>query len=287
MTGISVDTLRAWERRYHVVKPDRSARGRLYDESHVQRFMQLRNAVASGYAIGQVAALSGHELEELARCKPSLAASASGTRNEALIAAVESFDTGRLNRELGRLAALLSPAEFVNQVALPVMREVGGRWHAGTMRAAHEHMLTEGILSLLGALAGLNRPAEAQPKLLATTPAGELHEIGIIAGAMLAGARGFHVACLGPNLPANEILFAIERTKPEVVLLGLTTPEPLPAAKDAVREVAAGLPSETELWLGGAGANHVMPLDRPGTIIVEDFDALEGNLTRIQRRTAG
>src|SRR5580700_7640026 len=58
MTGISVDTLRAWERRYHVVTPDRSPRGRLYNESHVQRFLQLRDAVASGYAIGQVAALS-------------------------------------------------------------------------------------------------------------------------------------------------------------------------------------------------------------------------------------
>lgn len=170
MTGISVDTLRAWERRYHVVNPDRSARGRLYDESHVQRFLQLRNAVASGYAIGQVAALSGTELEELAGCRPSPAASVASAHTEALMAAVESFDVGRLNQELGRLAALLTPDELVNDVALPLMREVGVRWNAGTMRAAHEHIVTEGIRGLLGAMSRLNRPDDSQPRLLAATP---------------------------------------------------------------------------------------------------------------------
>ena len=283
MTGISVDTLRAWERRYHVVNPDRSARGRLYDESHVQRFLQLRDAVASGYAIGQVAALSGSELEELARCRPSPAASVASAHNEGLIAAVESFDSRRLNQELGRLAALLSPAEFVDRVVLPLMREVGARWHAGTMRVAHEHMVTEGIRSLLGAMARLNRPADSPVKILTTTPAGELHEVGIVASAMLAGARGMQVACLGPNLPADEILFAVACAKPHVVLLGLTTPEPLPASRDTVRSVADGLPAETELWLGGEGAAAVLPVDRPGSFAVADFRSLDRNLTRLQK----
>ena len=57
MTGLSVDTLRAWERRYKVVSPERSAHGRLYEEADVQRFLRLRSLVGKGFAIGGVAGL--------------------------------------------------------------------------------------------------------------------------------------------------------------------------------------------------------------------------------------
>ena len=102
MTGLSVDTLRAWERRYRVVEPARSARGRLYTDSDVKRFILLRTAVEKGYAIGQVAALPDSELDGLADRKdaavpaPAPVIAVPPDFPETVMAAVKSFDSARV-----------------------------------------------------------------------------------------------------------------------------------------------------------------------------------------------
>lgn len=272
-----------------VVKPDRSGRGRLYDDEDVRRLLRLSELVAKGYAIGQVAFLSQVELDELTAVKNASAAPLPPieAHTNAALSAILNLDAARLNDELGRMAAFLSPADFVHRVALPIMREVGERWHSGTLQTAHEHMVTESLRNLLGTMSHMNRRAETQVRILATTPADELHEVGVLAGAMLAGARGFHVTCLGPNLPAAEILYAAECTASQIVLLGLTSPQPLPTTRAAVLDVAAALPPDKELWLAGVGAERLKPLDRPSCVFVENFDAFEQLLNRAQRGPGG
>ena len=281
MTGLSVDTLRAWERRYQVVSPTRSPHGRLYGDAEVQRFTRLRRVVGSGYSIGQAAALSEKELDAIASSPVAVADPISTEATlELIFAAVKSFESGTIDDELGRLAAILSPADFVQRVALPLMRETGDRWHAGTLRTSQEHMVTESIRNLLGAMLRLCRPAEGRTRILAATPATELHSVGILAGCLLAAGRGFPVACLGANLPADEILFAAERTHPQVILLGITTKQPLPAAVETVRELAQSLPAETELWMGGEGARFVR--DAAGAsaaVLLQDFYAMDERLS--------
>ena len=71
LTGITIDNLRAWERRYQAIQPDRNDRERLYDEADVKRLILLRRAVDSGHAISKLAVLSNAELERIdARQKP-------------------------------------------------------------------------------------------------------------------------------------------------------------------------------------------------------------------------
>src|SRR4051812_34688386 len=101
MTGLSVDTLRAWERRYNVVSPSRSTRGRLYEDRDVQRFIRLRNAVGKGYAIGEVASLPDHELQKLLTVRdegadagsPATISPVTERKIKAILAAVEAFDS--------------------------------------------------------------------------------------------------------------------------------------------------------------------------------------------------
>src|SRR5215207_1255094 len=62
MTGISVDTLRAWERRHEAVAPIRNDRGRLYSDADVARLHTLGELVKRGHAIGSIAGLGDREL---------------------------------------------------------------------------------------------------------------------------------------------------------------------------------------------------------------------------------
>ena len=65
LTGIGIDTLRAWERRYRAVTPVRDDRGRMYTDADVARLRLLSGAVEQGHSIGRLAGLSNDELRDL------------------------------------------------------------------------------------------------------------------------------------------------------------------------------------------------------------------------------
>jgi MerR family transcriptional regulator, light-induced transcriptional regulator len=74
LTGIPLDTLRAWERRYRTVIPKRAGRGRVYSEEQIQKLLLLRRAVEQGHSIGQVAALGERQLRQLLEKSSAIAA---------------------------------------------------------------------------------------------------------------------------------------------------------------------------------------------------------------------
>ena len=55
LTGLTVDTLRAWERRHKVVTPARDERGLVYDDADVRRLQLVAAAVSRGHAVGRLA----------------------------------------------------------------------------------------------------------------------------------------------------------------------------------------------------------------------------------------
>lgn len=301
LTGIAVDTLRAWERRYGAVKPARTPRGRLYNEADVRRLILLHTALEGGHAIGQVATLSDAELQQLSLARfPSgrayREASEPGPRTEfpelsALLDAIESFDSPAINAELGRLALLLSPSELVHKAVLPVMRLTGENWENGTYQVAQEHMFSACVRSLLGGLIRLQRPGNGAARLMLATPSGELHEFGILAAAMLAVEHDFQVTYLGPNLPAPDIISAAGKCAPHVVVLGIMKTNATPLVRQDVDLLALELPLATELWLGGSGAADVVNgMARSGTFVLEDLVDFARHLTRwktVRSREAG
>lgn len=282
ITGLSLDTLRAWERRYKAVVPERSDRGRQYGPEHVERLMLLNQLVQKGHAIGGIASRSDEELRGLLAQQPSQLVPVPAPPTEMLasvLAAIENFDTIRASDELSRLAAVLSPRDLVYQVAVPLMREVGIRWHNGTLAIAQEHLVSEMLRTLLGSMMRLVRPSNPAMKMVLATPAGESHEFGILAAAMLASLAGVEPVYLGPNLPAREIADAVRRTSAKVVALSITFRSE--TTQDELRALAAAMPEGAELWVGGAGSAD-LDLSNLGrkTVWIKDLPAFENECRR-------
>lgn len=294
-TGISIDTLRAWERRYQVVTPQRDERGRLFSEADVRRLKLLRGAVEQGHAIGQLAALNDEELQGLL-ASPALAAnetvvpkaarsSKPALELNAIITAIERLDYAEAERELALLAAVLPPRELVHQVALPLMRQVGEAWHANKLGIAQEHMTSALLRNLLGALVPLYRRTTPPGKLLLATPSGEHHEFGLLLTAMLTAGGGLGIVYLGANLPAEEIIGAAQKTAPQAVVLGVIGTSGAQAASHSVQTIAHKLPSQIELWVGGMKQPEVnAEVMQTRALIIEDFDMLEQHLIRLGAR---
>jgi MerR family transcriptional regulator, light-induced transcriptional regulator len=277
ITGLSLDTLRAWERRYKAVVPERSGRGRQYGPEHIERLLLLNQLVQKGHAIGGIASRSDEQLRGLLTRQPNQPIPGPTSATDMLapvLASIENFDTVRASDELSRLAAVLSPRDLVYQVAVPLMREVGIRWHNGTLAIAQEHLVSQMLRTLLGNMMRLFRPSNPAMKMVLATPAGELHDFGILAAAMLASLAGVEPVYLGPNLPAREIADVARRTLSRVVALSITFPSE--TTQEELNALAAAMPEDAELWVGGASSAN-LDLTHLGrkTVWIKDLPALE------------
>lgn len=286
LTGIPLDTLRAWERRYGTVVPKRVARGRVYSEEQIQRLLLLRKVVEQGHSIGQVAALGDRQLRELLEKSSSIAAGLSSAKasnaNEVLapvLHALDRFDYATTDREINRLAAALgSPRNFVHHAALPLMRIVGERWHEGKCSIAQEHMLTNLLSAVLASLVRTYTPSNPPARVLLATPANERHAFPTLAAAMLTAAGGLGAIYLGTDLPASDIVLAARKSEADIVLLSLSS-APTPEVLEDLHYIEGKAARSTNLWLGGAPELH---LDKTtaGTrwLVLHDFAALEHQL---------
>jgi DNA-binding transcriptional MerR regulator len=289
LTNISVDTLRAWERRYGVVEPERDERGRLYSEEDVERLRLLKQAVEHGHAIGRIARFTTEELRTLlARGAPILteAQIPAGALDLApLQAAVDRLDGPALRRELSRLAALIPARTIALEIAMPLLRQVGEAWHEGRATIAQEHLVSAEVRSLIGALSRLHATPDSAPRILLATPAGEQHELGTLVAALLAAGNGYASLYLGPNLPANEIVGSARRLVPKAVVLGYTGAETSPGAREQLQVVSRDLPSGVELWIGGAGVGELRGmLNGRRVMLLEGLDAYEAALAELRTR---
>lgn len=281
MTGLSIDTLRAWERRYGAVTPDRNDRGRLYSDADVARLRQLGELVSRGHAIGTIAGLPDHQLGDLLAGTHALTARPAEpfapVNLEALTAALDGYDLDTIEAGLNRHAAVLSPRGLIFAVILPLLRDVGQRWEAGTLRAAQEHLISAIVRSVLGGLLRAVARPDATPKVVFAAPAGERHELGLLCAALLAASAGYGVVYLGPDLPATDVVHAATTAGARVAMVSATTPRSL---DEADARTLGRLPPGVELWVGGPEAPRLSAAVQGPVRPVDALESVVGMLAR-------
>ena len=288
LTGLGIDTLRAWERRHNAVNPVRDDRGRLYTDSDVQRLRLLREVVTLGHSIGRISHLPDEELRRLAEApgrrepvaRPEVAP-ASRIDIDSLMLAVETFDSVTLETELGRAALLLRPPELLSGVLLPLLTRVGDDWHNGRSTVAQEHFVSTCVRSVLGIVLRSHAQRESGKRLLFCTPAGERHELGTLGAALIAAASGFGVLYLGADLPTNDLAASAVAAGIDVVVLGITGVSPASDVTTAIGAIAEKLPPNVELWVGGPAAQRVAGHFGASVICVSTYNDFQAEMDRI------
>ncbi len=293
-TGLSQHVIRIWERRYGAVKPSRTKTNRrTYAETDVQRLLLLRQATQHGHGISHIAGLPLEKLRKLAlvenlpgdvgHARPPANADKSALV-EAAIDAVIHLDAARLETVLNRAALALGQQGFLQQLIVPLVQRIGDEWQAGKLRAAHEHAATAVIRSFLGNFSRPYQTTAGAPRLLVTTPAGQLHELGAVLVAATANNQGWQVTYLGPSLPADEIASAAVQSKVRAVALSIVYPEDdahLPQELKRLREL---LPPEIALLVGGRAAHGYQPtLTEIGAVVSQSLTDLSAALERTRR----
>ena len=280
LTGISLDTLRAWERRYQAVTPARDERGRVYTDRHIDRLEQLAELVDRGHSIGSIAALSDTALRRLRssdRAAVDIAPSVVRVDLDPLRHAIDQYDLVTLESFIARHALFLPPPDLIFGIILPALRDVGARWQAGDICPAQEHLFSGAVRSALGGvLCGLPQRDTARRTVFAT-PSGDRHELGLLCGAVLAAWTGRSVLYLGPDVPAADIAHAIGTTRATTLVLAATTDDAVDTG-DGKR--LRRLPSAVTICAGGTQGHALRSAIGPR---VTEFPTLESLHTWLDR----
>jgi DNA-binding transcriptional MerR regulator/methylmalonyl-CoA mutase cobalamin-binding subunit len=286
-TGLTPDVLRVWERRYGVVKPMRSEGGqRLYSAADLERLMTLSRLVRAGHRIAMIARLPDDELATLADDAGASADAAADDLAAAVVAkaldATASFDDEKLEQIL-RAAAMSFPASaWLERVLHPFLVAVGDRWHRGEISPAHEHLASATVRDALAWVLSSLEPASDAPVIIASTPAGELHEFGAMMASIVAAQAGWRVRYLGPNLPAEVLADCAQSMGAKVIALSMVHASENPILKE-IRRLASLVDPGVSIVVGGKGAQaRATSLAEIDVAVASDASALREHLDAIR-----
>jgi MerR family transcriptional regulator, light-induced transcriptional regulator len=248
--GVSAELLRAWERRYGLLSPMRTAGGfRLYGDDDERRVRRMLAHLDAGVSAAEGARLALLEREEEAPRHES-GAPASHVLAEELRQALDAFDEPEVHAVLDRLLSAFTPESVLRGAILPYLHELGERWQRGDASIAQEHFASA---LLRGRLLGLARGwgSGGSPRALLACLPGEQHDLGLICFGLTLRARGWSITFLGTDTPLATITEMTRLLKPALVVLTATTAEQAAAARDGLVQVAGAAP----LALAGRGAS--------------------------------
>ena len=263
--GESPTLLRAWERRYGLLSPVRSAGGfRLYSSDDEQRIRAMQSLLAAGVSARQAAeAVLSTPAGDVA------SAAVPATDREAVIRdqrvrlteALRRFDDAGAHAAIDRLLANWSISTAISEVLVPYLAELGERWEAGDATIAEEHFATSLIRGrLLGVARGWD--GGSGPRALLACPGGELHDLGLICFGIALRGHGWRITYLGADTPQQTLLETASRLSPDLIVLAATRTARLRALAGQVGIMA--LP----IAVAGRGATHAVS-EQLGAVLLD------------------
>ena len=289
--GVSPDVLRAWERRYGLLRPDRSEGGfRLYSNADLARVRRVQALVGRGLSVAEAARHTLREADpdgESATGPGELATDAGGTTpgpqdgpmpthpgvldpttmsvsSHRLAESLESYDEAGAQQALDGLFSSFSPETVIREVILPQLARMGQQWEAGELDVAQEHFASNLLRGRLLAMArgwGMG----SGPVAVLAAPPGESHDLPLVMFGLALWRQGWRIIFLGSDTPIASLRAAADAADPAIVVLAAAD-----AARFAEVERELGdLADHMTLALAGHGASQRLT-ERIGAVLLTD-----------------
>ncbi len=287
-SGLSIATIRAWERRYGVVVPERTAGGyRLYDDEAIDRLVAMRRLVevedlrpsqAADLVRAGGVAYPGRSSAAVAGGVPAggdvrLRGGDSTDRMvEELRQATRRLDVGSIERILDEAFAAERFEAATATVVYPALRAIGEDWASGAIDVAMEHAASETIRRRLARFYDAAVDRSSSFDVIVGLPPGSRHEIGAMGFAVAARRRGLGVLYLGADVPVGSWVRTADAMRPAVAILGAAGDADVSAGLDVVRALLASS-SRPVVAAGGRAAGRLAAAAADVVALPEPMDA--------------
>lgn len=229
-TGIKPVTLRAWERRYDLLAPDRLENNyRLYSDRDIQILRWITSRLESGLTISTAVReylglrKNGTWPEALpsglfpkSSNKPNFPPETFANR---LYVALTAHDQSKAKQIIDHIQSIYDLETIFFEIFYPCLFEIGEAWFRGEIRIATEHFASGFIRGILMNLLQVFPVSSQARKLLIGCAPEEFHEIGPLMLSVLLRREGYQVEFLGADLPVDDLIAYAEDVSPDMVIL--------------------------------------------------------------------
>jgi len=224
--GILPHTLRIWEQRYQIFSPERTKGGqRLYTEKDLIKAKLLAKLILHGNSISVLAQYTISELqsmEKLLSQESNFKGLSSSINTKKLIKHLADYKIDLIATELQHFRQNQNIKEFIFNIVLPVMREIGLMVYEDKYTVSQEHIISTLIRDQLSQIHLPNIGPKGKEVALAT-PEGNLHELPIMIANILCRANRITTRYLGAAHPPTCLVQAINALKCPFLVLGVLT----------------------------------------------------------------
>ena len=234
-TGIAADTLRAWERRYGLPTPQRTAGGhRLYSDRDIATIKWLMDRQSEGLSISRAVDLWNEKIDS---GSDPLADSAQATSASPLavpsapvdstltslradwVEACTDFNEAIAEQILNQAFSLFPIEAVCTEVIQKGMSDIGELWYENKLSVQQEHFASSLAMRRIDALLSAAPPPTRKETILVGCPANEWHTFTPLLISLFLRRRGYKVIYLGANVPADRFVETVKDTKADLVLL--------------------------------------------------------------------
>jgi DNA-binding transcriptional MerR regulator len=279
LTGIKAHTIRIWEKRYHLIEPERTSTNiRYYSDKDLKKLLNVSILNRNGLKISNIVNMDIQEMNEriLEISETSLD---QDNQIEQLIVAMIDFDEARFDKVLTTSIIKLGFDETVTKLLYPFFEKIGLLWQIGTIFPAQEHFVS-GIIrqKLIIAIDGQSTTVKPGSKsILIYLPSGEWHELGILFFHYLSRKQGLKVIYLGQSLPFEDLIEVDGKQTVDYLFTSLTTPLTQKKYTEYLQQLSLTFPEKTIFITGNQTREHLV--DLPGNVI--RIDSPEAFIERI------
>jgi DNA-binding transcriptional MerR regulator len=296
VTGINAHTLRAWEKRYQAVVPQRNSKGkRLYSDDDITRLKKIIFLVNMGSSISDIAKLDDERLKELekeydssktvVRKKTVLPQIDVNSTLQNLVMALKGYKLDIISHELAKVKESLGPRDFALSILSPLLAEVGNLVENKMLTIAQEHSLSAIIKFHVGHMLfkHMEEADKVDINIIISAPEGELHEFGIMISALLCCHYNINFYYLGTNMPADSLAEAGNQIGADIVIIGVSRvydSNPGGCLDEYVEKLKDDLAPSIKLWVGGVGKASTF-MDQNNLEVIPTLSTLDQMLSKL------
>ena len=270
LSGIKAHTLRIWEQRYGILKPERTDTNiRYYTSDDLKRILNISLLNNNGFKISKIAKLPDAEIIKQAQSILNNYTKESDQIDNLIICMME-MNEAKFEKIISNCILHFGFENTIEKIVFPFMRQIGNMWQVGMINPVQEHFISHLVRQkIIVGIDGLFSEPLANPKtFLLYLPANELHELGLLYCNFLIKAKGHKCLYLGQSVPFNDLLSVSDIAPPDVIVTSFTHRFGDTSTQDYVNNLSISFPNSQILVSGRVFFDENERIELPKNVIL-------------------
>jgi methanogenic corrinoid protein MtbC1 len=201
---------------------------------------------------------------------------------ELALSHIVQLNSALLEKVLSDAAVEMTRQTFLQFVIMPLFEKIGELWRDGNLKIINENMASIVVRTMLWDMLRAVQVSYTAPKIVIATPVGHWHEFGALASALAASESGWQVFYFGPNLPSEEIAFAVKKLRAKVLALSLCHQLNENKLTIELKKIRRMVGRRMPLFIGGPGVVAVKKtINAINAVVINDLRAFRDRLENL------